>query len=96
MKVGDHIVWTSDLDDPAQLRTGVVTKMHGTGAEALCWVDNHQKAEDCIYQAYCWPAKIEPKLRAALEERARLKKQYQDSITLIFVLRNRATRGEFD
>lgn len=79
MKVGDRILWSASSHDERELRDGFVTKL----VKDLCWVDNHHHAEDCIYVAFTWPAEYEKELRAVLQERYRLKKQYDDSMKLI-------------
>ena len=88
LEIGDEIVWTGNLDDPDSLRCGIITKV----SKDYCWVDKHHKPEDCIYQSLCWPAEFEGELRAILEERARLKKAFDDSMKLIYQLRNKITR----
>ena len=89
MKIGDKVIWG---DKTQELRQGTVTKMGGSGITALCFVDNHHKPEDCIYQCYTWPAEYKDELIAALTERERLKKTYDDSIKLLLELRNKITR----
>jgi hypothetical protein len=89
MKIGDKIIWG---DNPDDLREGTVSKMSGSGITALCFVDKQHKPEDCIYQAYTWPAKYKEELIIALKERLRLKKQYDDSIKLLLDLRNKIVR----
>jgi hypothetical protein len=97
MKIGDRIVWEgagTGLTDPTSLKEGTVTKMRGSGAEAFCWIDNAHKAEDCLYQAFCFPAAARGELVEIMQERGRLKKAYDDSMGLIYELKNRIARGE--
>jgi len=88
LEIGDEIVWTGNFDDPDSLRRGIITKV----SKDFCWVDKYHKPEDCIYQSLCWPGEFEGELRAILEERAQLKKAYDDSMKLIYQLRNKITR----
>jgi hypothetical protein len=96
VKVGDRICWTGDLDTEANVRDGTVTRTKKDGDFWLVWVDGHNKAEDCIYSTYVWPVAAKDDLIAVLTERRRLKKAFDDSMTLIYQLKNRVSRGEFD
>jgi hypothetical protein len=92
MKEGDKIVWnTSSYDSPESVVTGTVTKVSG---KDLCWVNNQHRPEDCIYQAYTYPAEYKDELIAILTERQKLRKAYDDSLKLLFELRNKVTRGD--
>lgn len=95
-KVGDSIVWCGQMDDPQSMREGTITKVRaGTSAiEGLVWVDNKHKPEDCICLAYCWPGRVKNDLMAILVERRRLKKESDDSMWLVYELRNKIVRGE--
>lgn len=93
--IGDQICWTGDFTDPQSIQRGTVTKTQPPGAMALLWVDHYHKAEDCIYQAWCWPLKANDELLAVVTERQRLKKAFDDSMGLVYELRNRVARGEF-
>ena len=89
VKIGDAIVWADQMDLPV-LNRGTVTQVRGDA----CWVDGKHRPEDCLYQAYAWPARVEAELVAVLTERRRLRKAYDDSMGLIYQLRNRIERGE--
>ena len=103
MKLGDKVVWYGSLDDPNSVRQGTVTKIQpspdykwGYGPTSCCWVDNHHKPEDCLYKDYAWPAAFADELAAVVAERARLKRAYDDSMSLIYQLKNKislATKG---
>lgn len=88
--IGKKVVWTMSMDSPKDLQEGTVTKVGGE----IAWVDGHHKAEDCVYKAYLWPAEVKKELIAILIERAMLKKAYDDSIGLIYELRNKVTRED--
>lgn len=90
MNIGDKICWTGNFENPSQIRTGTITRMSGDSV----WVDNEHKPEDCIYRSYCWPISAEPELREIITETARLKKELDDRMGLIYKLRNRVSRGE--
>lgn len=90
MQIGDKIIWTGSLDTDAGIKEGIVTKIH----KDTCWVDNYHKPEDCIYVAYTWPITAKQQLIAILIERRMLKKAFDDSIQLLYQLRNKVSRGE--
>jgi hypothetical protein len=95
MKLGDRICWTQDIDDPSAISEGTVTKItKATSVEALFWIDNQHKPEDCIYQSITYPIAAKEELVSILQERAKLKKAYNDSLKLLFELRNKIVRGE--
>lgn len=89
-RLGDEIVWTGNLADPNSLRQGAITKIQGD----LRWVDYQHKPEDCIYLAYCWPAKYKAELADILRKRRELKEAFDDSMSLIYQLRNKIAREE--
>ena len=89
MKLGDEIIWFGVDADPSAIRRGVVTRMQGAD---LCWVNGHHAPEDCIFQYLCWPASVEDELVLILQERQRLKKVYDDSMSMLYQLRNRISR----
>jgi len=93
MQVGDRIIWCGAMTGPDQIREGTVTRVRNSG-EPLVWVDSQHKPEDCIYQAYCWPARVREELTAILLERQRLQKAADDSMKLVYELKNAITRGE--
>lgn len=43
---------------------------------------------------FCWPVEAEDELRSILTERARLKKAFDDSMSLVYQLSNKIARGE--
>ena len=92
MKIGDRIIWTLSVESPDSIREGVVTKYKPQ--TELVWVNGDHQPEDCIYVGYTWPASAKEQLHAILTERARLKKQFDDSMSLVYQLRNRITRGQ--
>lgn len=96
MKIGDRIVWVPDFLDALQMRTGTVTKIDNRdNTMLLCWVDNRHKAEDCISQAYCFPASASHDLIDIMNKREELKKAFDDSMKLVYELRNKVSRGEY-
>jgi hypothetical protein len=94
MQLNDEIIWCGQLTDARQIRTGTITKTKGAGHEALIWVDGRHKPEDCIYAAYCWPARVKDELITILTERERLQRAADDSMKLVYELRNAISRGE--
>lgn len=87
--IGDKIILAFDLDTPI-LKGGTITKL----GKEFCWINNEHKAEDCIYLSYCWPASVKEELLGILTQRQMLKKQFDDSMSLIYQLRNAVSRGE--
>jgi hypothetical protein len=91
--IGDKIVW-GDVDGRnTTLREGVVTKVAANGD--YVWVDREHKPEDCIYTSFCWPAEYKEELLLVMKERASLRKAFDDSMKLVYQLRNRV-RNERD
>lgn len=90
MQVGDKVIWADDMSDEKSVHEGTITKL----TKEYCWVDNKHKQEQTMYLMYMWPIAAKEKLIAILIERRMLKKQYDDSMSLIYQLRNAVTRGE--
>lgn len=89
MNLGDEIVY-GNLDDVDHMRTGRVTKM----SKELIWVDKQHRAEDCISLCYVWPIEAKDELFEIIRKRVELRKAYDDSMSLIYNLRNKIARGE--
>jgi hypothetical protein len=88
-KVGDRIVWGS-FEDLNELRTGTVTKINACYPDfQTVWVDNDHVLRDGIMAAYCLPEAAIEELKDVLKERARLKKAFDDSMALVYQLRNK-------
>jgi hypothetical protein len=94
MEIGDKIIWVGDMTGREAIREGVVSKLRSSSTGNLVWVDGLHKPEDCIYEAYCWPARVRDELAAILARRLELQKQVDDSMKLVYQLRNAITRGE--
>jgi hypothetical protein len=86
LTIGQQIIY-ENLDSTEFLKTGTITKISGNGD--LVYVDNQHKAEECILTAFCWPIEAREELIAVITERNRLKKIYDDSMSLIYQLRNK-------
>lgn len=89
-QIGQPIVWATNMDDPSTIKQGTVQKLH-PGGEFLQYGD---KAENSVHSAYVFPARAEAHLREVLTKRQALKKAYDDSMKLIYELRNSIIRGE--
>lgn len=85
---GDPIVWATDLDKPSSIQHGTVVKVSGE------YLQYGPKAEDSVHAAFVFPARVETDLVAVITERQRLRKAYDDSMKLVYELRNAITRGE--
>jgi hypothetical protein len=46
-----------------------------------------------VYQHFCWPAAAEEELKAIIAQRAALKKAFDDSMALVYQLRNKYSRA---
>jgi hypothetical protein len=57
--------------------------------ESTVWIDGFHKPEDCIYEMYCWPIEAKEELVAIHIERKMLKKAFEESMILIYRLRNK-------
>ena len=90
MKVGDEIIWCCDYQK-GHVHKGTVTKVSGTD---VVYVDGFHKAEDYICQYYCWPAEAEEELKAIIAQRAVLKKAFDDSMVLVYQLRNKYSKAK--
>lgn len=85
-QIGDKIL-VADLDGPSPIREYTVTKILKDTVQC-------GSAENTFYTAFTWPARVRPQLQAILDERAKLKKAYDDSMGLIYELKNKITRKE--
>lgn len=88
MKPGDQIIWATDLDKPQSLRHGTVVKVSGE------YLQYGPKVEDSVHVGFVFPARVESDLVAIITKRQRLRKAYDDSMKLIYELRNAVTRGD--
>ena len=91
MNIGDTIIWCSNYE-AGPIRKGVVSKITPT----FVWVDGRHKSEDFIYKDFCWPAAAEEELKATIEHRARLKRQFDDSMALVYQLRDKHSEHKSD
>lgn len=89
MEVGDAIIWCSNYE-AGPVRKGVVSKT----TPMFVWVDGRHKTADFIYKDFCWPAAAEEELKAVIEHRARLKRQFDDSMVLVYQLRNKYSEAK--
>lgn len=94
LKVGDQVIWAGADQTPESIRGGTITKC-SNGSEQLIWVDNKHLQEECIYAAYCYPLTAKYQLARVLHTRLLLKRAYDDSLKLLFELRNAVSRGEY-
>ena len=91
MEVGDAIIWCSNYE-VGPIRKGVVSK----AAPNFVWVDGNHKCDDSIYKDFCWPAAAEEELKAIIEHCTRLKKQFDESMALVYQLRNKYSEHKSD
>lgn len=93
MAVGTKIVWSRhDNEDVTKMVIvrGTITKV---GRDTY-YVDNHHKAEDQIYAAFCLPETDESValLQDMVDEQARHKAYEQTNLKRFFELRNKYVR----
>ena len=94
IKVNSKIFYITDLTDPNSIKIGTVTKLNENNLCDLIFIDNQHKAEDCIYASYCYPINVLGEMTDIILKRAELKKAFDDSITLIYILNNAIDKGE--
>jgi phosphatidylinositol kinase/protein kinase (PI-3 family) len=87
MKVGDKILFTSDMDSPSSITEATITKVHKETIE--CGGKENQ-----YYKAFAWPLSAKEELVKILQKRQELKKALDDSMSLVYALRNKVSRGE--
>lgn len=85
---GAAIIWATNMDDPASIRVGTVQKVAGE------YLQYGAKPEDSVHSAFVFPAKAESRLREILIKRQALKRAYDESMRLIYELRNAVVRGD--
>jgi hypothetical protein len=91
MKLGDQICWQGDLSGrELDIHTGTITNL----SKDWCWIDGNHKSEDGFSLFFIWPIAAKDELEKILLERRRLLTAYDDSMKLIYELRNRVVRGE--
>lgn len=89
MKIGDTIVWCRNYE-AGPIRKGVVSE----ATPKFVWVDGNHKCENFVYKDFCWPAAAEEELKAIIEHRAWLKKQFDDSMALVYQLRDKYSEAK--
>ena len=95
LTLGDRICWINGAsENPADVKEGMITKITlMPGIDQLCWVDKQHKSEDCIMVAFVYPARVKDAYIEILKQRAILKAAYNDSMKLIYQLRNDVING---
>lgn len=78
MKIGDKILIVTDMADPSSLREYTVSKVNKYTVQC------NNNSEMTCYTAFCWPIEVKDELLTILQERARLKALYDDSMELIY------------
>lgn len=82
-KIGDIVLLVPSLES-LEMREGTITRIKGE----LIYIDNKHKPEDCIYPHFLWPIKAKEQLIKVIATRIHLKKEYDDSMKLVYQLRN--------
>ena len=85
-KVGDKVL-VGDLDDPAKLKEYTISSV---GKDTVTC----GSPELVFYTAFVWPARVKDELVRIINERRKLKKAYDDSMGMIYELRNKIARSE--
>ena len=85
LKIGDRVIMVPNMDATDVIQ-GTVTKLDGDYAQ----LDN----KDLYYKAFIFPQRVMEELIDILTFRAQIKEDLQESIKLIYDLRNEITRGE--
>jgi len=89
IEVGTPIMW---IQSDNTLTFGTATRMGLQAGIGVLWTDGRHKPEDCIYDAFCFPAKYQAELQQILDERAKLKKAYDDSAKLLYEFSNKVVK----
>jgi hypothetical protein len=87
-EVNQPIIWATNMDDPATIRRATIVKVSGE------FIQYGPTMADSVHVAFVFPARVEADLIEVLTKRQQLKKAYDDSMKLIYELRNAITRGE--
>lgn len=87
MKIGDTILVPRSLDDPSGITEHVITKVMKDSVQC-------GSPEMVFYSAFCWPIEVKDELIKILETRRALKKQFDDSMGLIYELKNKIVREQ--
>ena len=86
-KVGDKVLIPDSLHSASQILEKVITKVEKDTIQC-------GSVEQTYYKAFCWPASAREELIKILETRAELKKAFDDSMKLVYELKNKISRGE--
>lgn len=86
-KVGDKVIQVTDLDKVEGMRELTVTKVGKDTVQC-------GGPEETYYTAFLWPIAVREELAKIIRVRAELKKKYDDSMGLIYELKNKIVRGE--
>jgi len=93
--IGSKIYWNVGTEATPEVRNGTVTRISGKSGDVYgrtLFVDNAHKPEDCIYEVWCYPEAYAAEYVNILNHRAKLKKDLDDSMKLIYELCNKMTR----
>lgn len=85
-KVGDKIILADDLTDPTSVREKTITKVGKDTVQC-------GSSEETYYTGFIWPASYRERVEEICRVRQALKKAYDDSISLVFQLRNEIVRA---
>lgn len=85
--VGDKILIISDLECESSVHEKTVTKVMKDCVQC-------GSPEEVYYTAFCWPARVKEQLLEIIRQRAILKKAYDDSMGLVYELKNKMARNE--
>lgn len=88
---GDRILVSGDLAAPETLKKYTVTRTVKEGSEQVVYVE---EGGGPFYGGFTWPERVYEELLGVMKERQKLKKAYDDSMALVYQLRNALSRGE--
>jgi len=81
----DKVIFYGDLADPQSKSVATVIKSNR---------DTTDTDKGTFFTAYLFPASVELELDNIIIHRAKLKKTFDDSMSLIYQLNNKISRGE--
>lgn len=85
--IGDTVFVVSNTDDPNSLTPNMTVESDIQGYVKL-------SNGEMYYSAFVFPARVRAEVLSILNERAALKRKYDESMKLIYDLRHRISRGE--
>lgn len=94
---GDQFVTVGDITDPTTISAPLTFEREDRDyfySDGKSEGDSKNDAAHIHYKGFCFPVAFAPELRAICEHRRKLKDALDGSMSLVYDLRNRISRGE--